>query len=59
LCVSFYVAYVDLSVSVFFSSSSLRTGICSAADRLRLDRFLNRCKRLGFCYRSTVSHGAP
>ena len=25
------------------------TGICSAADRLRLDRFLNRCKRIGFC----------
>jgi len=24
-------------------------GICSAADRLRLDRFLNRCKRTGFC----------
>ena len=23
-------------------------GICSAADRLRLDRFLNRCKRTGF-----------
>jgi len=25
------------------------TGICSAADRLRLDRFLNCCKRIGFC----------
>jgi len=25
------------------------TGICSAADRLRLDRFLSRCKRNGFC----------
>jgi len=25
------------------------SGMCSAADRARLDAFLNRCKRLGFC----------
>ena len=32
------------------------TGICSAADRLRLDRFLNRCKRTGLlCNRTAVS----
>ena len=24
------------------------SGTCSAADRVRLDSFLNRCKRLGF-----------
>ena len=23
--------------------------MCSVADRARLDSFLNRCKRLGFC----------
>ena len=25
------------------------SGMCSAANRARLDSFLNRCKRLGFC----------
>ena len=34
------------------------TGICSAADRLRLDRFLNRCKRIGFCATEHESHCA-
>jgi len=25
------------------------SGLCSASDRAKLDSFLNRCKRLGFC----------
>jgi len=31
------------------------SGMCSAADRARLDSFLNRCKRLGFCNKDLQS----
>jgi len=34
---------------IYCAPASAWAGICSAADRLRLDRFLNRCKRTGFC----------
>jgi len=29
------------------------SGFCSAADRARLDAFLRRCQRLGYCSRET------
>jgi len=30
--------------------------LCSASDRARLDSFLCRCKRLGYCVKNTCEH---
>jgi len=40
---------VGLRPSITTELFYLQCGVCSAADRARLDSFLNRCKRLGFC----------
>jgi len=42
-------------VSTITYCSPTWSGMCSAADRARLDSFLNRCKRLGFCNKDLPS----
>ena len=49
LTINCCISNKHLSVAKIMYCAPAWTGICSAADWLRLDRFLNRCKRIGFC----------
>jgi len=50
--VSLHDVFRATVVSEITYCSPAWSGMCSAADRARLDSFLNSCKRLGFCKRT-------